>query len=79
MIIALLAQRSLRVSLWGLTIAALLALSGVIYLFVIWGADGYDLSRHIYPYVPFIGIALLALIPTVSQRRVAAENSVPIT
>jgi hypothetical protein len=78
-VIALLAQRSLRDSLWGLISAALLALSGVIYLFVIWGADGYDLSRHIYPYVPFIGIALLALIPTVSQRRVAAENSVPIT
>lgn len=73
-IIAILSRRRLTVSILGLLAAIGLVDSSFVYLFSIWGADGYDLGRHIYPFIPFVGIALLALIPTVSESQVNSQQ-----
>jgi len=69
-IFGLVTRRDLRVTIFGVMAALGMSVSSLVFLFTVWGADGYDLSRHLYPFVPFVGIALLALIPTVAQPRV---------
>lgn len=43
-------------------------LSPLAFMFAMWASDGYDISRHIYPALPFIGLALL-IFPSVIPSR----------
>jgi len=74
LILALIARRHLGVSALGILATIALTASSFAFLFTVWGADGYDLSRHIYPFIPFVGIALLALIPTVPNSKEPAPS-----
>jgi hypothetical protein len=51
-------------------------LSPLAFLFAMWASDGYDISRHIYPALPFIGLALL-IFPNVIPSRSSLYGEPP--
>ncbi len=67
-------HRSLPISVTGIVGGTLVAASIAVFVFIVWGADGYDLSRHMYPVVPFLGIAALAIFPVAVQKYRAPEG-----
>lgn len=68
-------RRRLPISVRGVVAGLLIAISVVIFVFIVWGADGYDLSRHVYPVVPFIGVAVLAIFPVASLQSRSPQQS----
>jgi hypothetical protein len=45
-----------------------------VFIFAAWASDGYDISRHIYPALPFVGLALL-IFPSVIPSRYSAPET----
>ena len=68
-------RKSLPISVRGVVAGLLITASVIVFVFIVWGADGYDLSRHVYPVVPFIGVAILAIFPVASLQSRSPRQS----
>ena len=68
-------RKSLPISVRGVIAGLLITASVIVFVFIVWGADGYDLSRHVYPVVPFIGVAILAIFPVASLQSRSPRQS----
>lgn len=75
LIFVLTIRKRIPISVRGIVAGLLIAVSVVTFVFIVWGADGYDLSRHVYPVVPFIGVAVLAIFPVASLQSRSPQRS----
>jgi hypothetical protein len=61
-----------RITLWGVLGIGVCLLSVLAFLYVTWGADGFDVPRHLLPALPMLTVAALVLPSTLPPR--AAET-----
>jgi len=75
--VILAAAAGVRPRITPLGIAGLLVTSASVvgYVFAVWAADGVDFGRHVYPILPFIGLALF-IMPAVLPQRLTSQRSV---
>ena len=55
----------------------LVGLASFGFIFIMWASDGYDISRHIYPVLPFCAIVLLIFPSCIPARKTRSPKAVP--
>lgn len=68
--VAIFVKARLKVSIAGIAGVTMIVVAVATFLLVMWGSDGYDINRHIYPVLPLMGIAVLIFPSTIPERSI---------
>lgn len=67
-----------KVTLLNIAGCAVIGIATFFYLIMMWASDGYDVNRHIYPVLPLMAVAFMA-IPATMPRTVSRDGVLSAT
>lgn len=66
-VVAVVSRVKVRLTPLAVLAWLIIVLSCIAYLLLVWGSDGYDIERHVFPFLPMIAIACLVLPSTLPR------------